>query len=138
MQLPRRSPIAGICSIALLFWLLATLGLSAADVSVKASLSHRAVEAGEPIQLEIEITGSEGGDEPPDVSVDGLEISYVGPSRSRQIQIINGRMAQTVSTKHIYQVVPKREGEFTIPAVSIQVDGRNYETQPVTLRVSKG
>ena len=109
----------------------------AAEVSVKATLSHRSAEVGEPVQLQISIDGTSKSSNPPDVNVDGLEIRYFGPSSSQQIQMINGQITRQITTTHVYQVTANRTGEFTIPALAVEVDGRTYNTAPVALKVEK-
>jgi hypothetical protein len=113
------------------------LALSA-DVSVDAKLSHRVSEVGAPMQLEIHVSGGEVDEGAPSIKVNGLDINFVGPSRSSRFEIINGRMKSSVDTTYVYQVTAEREGEFTIPEVSLKVGGRTYTTQPIALKVEKG
>lgn len=116
----------------------AALPALTADVSVEAKLSHRVAQVGTPMQLEIKISGGEADGREPKIQVDGLEINYLGPSYSRGLQIDNGRRKSWVDTTYIYNVTPEREGDFTIPAVEFQVNGKAYSTQPVALKVQKG
>jgi hypothetical protein len=109
-----------------------------ADISVDARLSHRVAEIGAPMQLEIKVSGGEVDGRAPAIKVDGLEIDFVGPSRSQRVEISNGRAKNWVDTTYIYQVTGKREGEFTIPAVELGVNGKTYRTQPIALKVQKG
>ena len=111
--------------------------LRASDISVNAQLSHRVAEVGSAVQLQIEVKNGKRSN-PPDVSVEGLNIRYDGSPQSQRVEIINGRVNQEIETTHIYQVTPKREGDFTIPAVTVQVDGQTFRTQPVALKVQKG
>jgi len=107
------------------------------DVSVKASLSHRSAEIGSQIQLQIEIAGGSGNVNPPEIKVDGLDVRYAFPSKSRRIEIINGQMKSEERTTFVYEIVPQREGEFTIPALRVPVDGQVYQTMPAGLKVLK-
>jgi hypothetical protein len=125
------------CLLTFAFALVLLAPLRAADVSVNAQLSHRAAEVGAAVQLQIEVKNGNRTD-PPDVSVEGLSIRYEGSPRSQRVEWINGRVSQEIQTTHIYQVTPKREGDFTIPAITVQVDGQTYRTQPVALKVQKG
>lgn len=108
-----------------------------ADVSVDAKLSHRVAEIGAPMQLEIQVTGGEVDGREPAIKVDGLDINFLGPSHSRRVEINNGRMSSAVDTTYVYQVTAEREGDFTIPAVEFQVNGKAYRTQPIALKVKK-
>src|SRR4030095_15929802 len=129
-----------LCSIGLLLGLIGApsslLALSA-DVSVDAKLSHRVSEVGAPMHVEIHVSGGEVEEGAPSIKVNGLDINFVGPSRSSRLEIINGRMKSSVDTTYIYQVTAEREGDFTIPAVSLQVGGRTYTTEQIALKVQK-
>lgn len=70
--------------------------------------------------------------------IPGVEVRSNGvPSRSSQMTVINGRMNQRVSVTYDYQLVPAREGSFTVPAIQVEVDGRKYKTNPQTIVVSR-
>ncbi|MEQ1861481.1 MAG: BatD family protein [Chthoniobacteraceae bacterium] len=118
-----------------LAWLCASA--LAADVAVRAQLSQRVAEVGASVQLQVEINGARGDVMPPEVDVEGLQIAYAFPSTSQRVQMINGQITSERSTTHVFEVVPKREGEFTIPALVVTVDGRAYKTEPVALKVQK-
>lgn len=109
----------------------------AAATGVRAELSHRATEVGEPVQLQLVVSGSARSVRPPEIKVDGLEISYVGPSTSQSIQVINGNLTAETTTIFIYQVVAKRAGDFTIPPLELDVNGQSYRTEAVALKVEK-
>ena len=66
-------------------------------------------------------------------SVPGLEITQAGNSQS--FSIVNGAMSSTVTVNF-----PSRRGsagEFTIPALTADVNGQQLTTQPLTLTVLK-
>jgi hypothetical protein len=65
--------------------------------------------------------------------VEGFRI-VSGPSVSTQFQWINGRSSSAKS--FIYELIPEREGQFTIGSVEIRVRGKIYKTQPVQVRVT--
>ena len=122
------------CLLALSGLQAAALALTA-DVSVNAKLSHRVAEVGQPMQLEIQVSGGEIDGREPDFKVDGLEIDFVGPSHSRRMEIVNGRMSSSVDTTYVYQITAKREGEFKIPGVDLRINGKDYQTQPIALKI---
>jgi hypothetical protein len=107
----------------------------AADVSVNAQFSESVTGVGEPVQLQIKVSGGRPSNQAPDVSVDGLRISYLGPSQNTSMRLENGSMVTESSVTYIYQVEPTRTGTFTVPALRISVDGRAFQTQPVGLKV---
>jgi len=103
----------------------------AEDASVEASLSSATAEVGEAVELQVVVHGSDKAPAP-EIRVDGLDIQYVGPST--QVQINNFEMSRSVT--HSYNVLPQREGSFTIPALRVQAGNRSLSTQPLRLTVS--
>jgi hypothetical protein len=74
----------------------------------------------------------------PDVNVDGLEVIYRGSTQSQQAQFGNSGFSSESKLLMNYEVVAKREGEFTIPPLTVVVDGKTLQTKPVVLKVQKG
>lgn len=62
-----------------------------------------------------------------------------GPSigSSTSISITNGEMNQTTTYTYTYYLIGHKEGEFTIPGVSLSVDGRVLKSNFVTVKVVK-
>jgi hypothetical protein len=122
---------------ALLTLWLAVLGLAAhaAEVSVRASLSRGTAAIGDPVEYQIRITGASRVGVIPDVMVDGLEIRYTGHSNAMTAQMVGGRMVGERTLTLSYQVVAEKNGTFTIPAATIEADGKRYRTEPVGLTV---
>jgi hypothetical protein len=118
--------------------LLAAVSLRAEEPRVQASLSPDTAEVGETVQYILEITGGQDLEMRPNFRVDGLDIRYAGPRTSFNMRFENGNIQRTSVTAHIYEVTPRRTGEFVIPASSLQIGGRRYATQPATLRVQAG
>ncbi|MDR0534092.1 MAG: BatD family protein [Verrucomicrobiales bacterium] len=111
---------------------LAPLAALAADANVQANLSPDAISLGQSAVLKLVINGSRSAN-PALPQVDGLEFENAG--QSSQFSWVNGSMSSNVTL--IYRVVPTKEGSFTIPPISCQVDGKNLQTQPLTLKVLK-
>jgi len=104
-----------------------------ADVSVVASVDRNRIGFGESVTLTVAVQGAHSG-EPSIPKVDGLTFS--GPSTSTSFSFVNGQTSQSIS--YTYQVTPGRAGEFTIPAIGVDVGGRSYLTSPIKLVVEKG
>ena len=102
-----------------------------AEISVTASLQPPTTTAGEPVQLALTVNGSQEPRQPPEVSIEGTQVQYIGPSI--QTTLINFELS--VSITHRYLISPTRLGEITIPAIPVEVKGKRYETQPIVLRV---
>jgi hypothetical protein len=124
-----------IAVFCLLAWVIAARG---AEPSVSASLSQNVAAVGESVQLHVKIGGARAEPTQPQVAVEGLDIRYLGPSSSTSMRIENGRVTNESHVIHIFSVRPQREGTFQIPALAVNVDGRQYRTEPLTLRVEKG
>ncbi len=120
--------------IALLIGALGAIG-HAADSSVRASLSRGITVIGDPVQYQIKISGARRIVPPQDPLVDGLVIRYAGPSESAITRFQNGSFFSERTTTLVYEVVPEKNGSFTIPAVALEVDGKTMRTEPVALTV---
>ena len=84
--------------------------LHAAGPSVTAVLSNSNTVVGQPVQLQIKITGSTGARPPGEINVDGLDIRYTGQS-----QLWEGRNFQfTYSFVCSYTIMPMKAGTFKI------------------------
>lgn len=64
----------------------------------------------------------------------------MGPSTSRQssVQIINGKMTKNSSVTYTYILRAIKEGDFTIPPAKARVDGKEYSSNPIKIKVIKG
>jgi len=123
--------------LAVVFCLLApALGASGQEVATQITSSQTRV--GEPVQLTVTVTGGRPAKMPPTISVKGLQINLAGQRSSSSMQLGNGGFQMNTTTTYIYLVVPQFEGEFTIPAFEVTVDGRAFRTQPTRLSVSGG
>ena len=106
---------------------------TAAEPNVRGFLSTNTAGVGDAVEYELTIEG-ELTENPPAPGVDGIEVS--GPGVNRQLSIINGNMTHRLILT--YQLVPKREGKFTIPALEVRVGGKVLRTLPATLTVAPG
>ncbi len=98
----------------------------------EAVLASNSAPVGQPLLLQITVESSRV--QPPDISVNGLDIRFAG--RSSQVSISNFDM--TTSTVLSYQVVGQREGEFKIPSQVFVVDGRRVKTPEMKLTITPG
>lgn len=108
---------------------------SAQDFDIEASVSENQIFIGEQFSLSVEVLGSSMRSvELPDLpEIDGVRVLSSTPSRSSSISIINGRT--TTSTTYTYNLIARESGRFTIPPVTITVDGEEYSTQPLEIEV---
>jgi len=97
-----------------------------------ASLDRDTIMLGESARLSLTFT--EANPSAPSIPpVPNLQISYVG--QSRQDTIINGQVSSSVS--HTFSVVPRQDGEFTIPAMTIKVGNEMLSSPALKLKVVK-
>lgn len=119
----------------LLLLALMTVTAVAAEPTVRASVDRRISVIGDPITLQIKVVGVKRPGNPPDIAVDGLEIGYGGESTSASVRIDNGVFTSEKTTTWLYQIVPQRNGTFTIPGQTIQADGKMLRTDDITLTI---
>jgi hypothetical protein len=120
----------------MLAMLLLMAGLTrAAEITARASLSRGVTVIGDAVQYQIKVSGAQRLGNPPEIEVDGLVIHYSGPSQSSIVRFQNGSFVAERSVTFIYQVVPEKNGTFTIPAMTVEADGRTLRTEPVALTV---
>lgn len=120
----------------LFFSALVYLGLIAQALAqqVDATLSEGVARVGQAVQLTISVSDGRGAEVPEQIHVQGLEIRFV--QRSSRFEMTNGRTSST--TSYTYLVIPLQEGNFTIPAVVVNVGGRTFQTGPLKLQVNPG
>jgi len=110
--------------------------LNAADIDFKVSAPAR-VSVGERFRLTYQVNADVDDFSPP--SFENFSV-LSGPNRGQNssIQIINGKVTQNISISYTYLLVASEEGEFTIAPATAKVKGKEYQTQPKTIRVIKG
>src|ERR1700690_1530133 len=116
---------AGFCL--LLLWL---AGAPARGASFTASLDNDTLTLGQSATLSLTFEGGQPKNVPTP-SVPGLQFSQAGTSQN--VSWVNGAMSSTVTVA--FSVTPQRTGEFTIPAMSVDVDGQQLTCPPLSLKV---
>ena len=133
---PRRARVGTHALLVLIFGLWGlTTGFSQ---QVEATLSQDTTSVGQPVQLTVSVEGARGAQVPQTLQVDGLDARFAGKSEQMEMQFGSGGYRRTVTANYTYLIVPLQEGSFTIPAVPVQLDGKTFKTQPLTLRVTAG
>ena len=95
----------------------------------------KTVEVGQRFKIEFKVNSWTNG-LPALPEIDGLEI-LMGPGTSKEssTQTINGRKTSSESTTFTYIVKLHKEGDITIPAASVIVNGKQYTSNPLTIKV---
>ncbi len=116
----------------------ALLTTVASAASVDARLSSREAYVGSPVVLQLSISNAADYEQPKIPQIDGCDIRSAGsPSQSSQITIINGRRSESRSVTMQYLITPRREGSFTVPALTVKVDGKQVSTEPLRFVATK-
>ena len=123
-----RVPVA---LLGLLLWLAVANSYAA---TFSAVLDRDTVELGENVTLSLKFKGGAPKSVPQLPSISGLTVAP-GTGHSVNQSIDFG--SNTIITEETYQLtlVPKQAGEFLIPALTADVDGRKLSTQPLRVRV---
>lgn len=97
---------------------------------VEAELDRESVAAGNGALLTIRISGGRAG-RPEIPGVPNLIVEERG--QSQQMQIVNGQTS--VSVSYSYAVGSNTPGDYQIPAIDVNVDGKKLSTKPLKLKV---
>jgi len=125
-------PVGRALALAALCTLFPTATLLAASASVTAVLSSSETAVGQPVQLQIKVTGSTSAKPPGEIPVDGLDIRFSGQS-----QLLEGHNFQfSYSYIYNYTVMPLKAGTFKIPPQPVQAGGDSFRTPELSLHVA--
>lgn len=118
----------------LLFILLFGIKLYAQDISVSATISSKNVAVGDQISYAITIAGKAQGLPRPNLpKLPAFQVYNSGTQSS--FQFVNGQISSSVT--YNYTLIPQKAGTFTIGSAQIQYKSKIYQTQPITITVSK-
>jgi len=111
--------------------LFSTAGWGWAEPTVSASLKPDQFSVDTGGILTITIAGSRSADiHLPMIA--GLRIQ--GRGRSSQVQMINGSVSSSLSSTYVIQA--DTPGKYTIPPITVSVDGSTLTTRPITFEVT--
>ncbi len=117
------------------------MGLSATPTlaaTVETALSADHAYVGMPISLYVRISNAASPVQPVIPEVPGLQVTASGvPSRSSQTTIINGQRTDRTSVTYSWNVTPRQSGQFVIPPIQVEVDGKIEQTRPLAFAASK-
>lgn len=121
----------------LFLFIVATMAAFADDVKFTAS-APKSVAVNQQFRLTY-VVNSGDVSEPSIPDIEGFEI-LVGPSSSRQTSMrnINGKVTHSSSVTFTYILMATREGEFTLPAATISVNGKKITSNSLKIKVFPG
>jgi hypothetical protein len=105
------------------------------NINFTATVDRTSLGTDQTLTLELTLSGAFANAGKPDLpALEGFAV--VGSSQSSQFSMVNGKVSSQVS--FIYQLQPTQTGDLTIPAISIQVGGHTYQTDPIVVKVTQG
>jgi hypothetical protein len=112
----------------------ALLLLAATDaraVDVSAQLDATAIRIDEQVTLTVRVTESRLQGEPKLPSLEAFTVYSAGQQFSSTY--VNGKMASSVEYRYI--LIPRKTGKFQIPPITVNVRGKEYKTEPLSIQV---
>lgn len=122
-------------------YLLLLLMMVVQYVDAQVSLVAKApatVAVGEQFRLQYSVNSAGVSRAPQLSSIPNFHVLY-GPaiSTSQSFQSVNGRTTQNSSTVFTFTLVAEKEGKFSLPSVTLSVDGKNYTSNRPQVTVVK-
>jgi hypothetical protein len=115
--------------------MLLTAGASA-QVQVSAQVdSGRDIYVGEGFNFYIVIQGSENAGTVDLQPLQEYNPQNAGNRQQSSINIINGKTTQSVTTVMTYSLTATRPGRLQIPSLTVEVDGKTYRTNPLSVNI---
>lgn len=123
-----------ICSVITLLGLFAPRAWAQSGASVQATVSQTTIYTGERIQLSIRVSGNFNEVSRPSLpEFKGFRLLSNMPSTSRSYRYVNGQSSTTYS--YSYQLIAQQKGSYTIPPVTITIDGQEHQTDPIDVTI---
>lgn len=123
------------------FWATAFLLLHslAAAPSFTAQLEPDSIAAGETAVLKLVFTDLGDVAAPPLPTLADCASQYLGPESRQAVSFGTGAgFTRTSTLAHTYALQPQKAGVVEIPAITVEVGGKKYTSNPLKLRVGQG
>jgi len=134
MPSPSRPPLLQLL-VALIAGLLAAAPAAVAQ-SISAQVGSTRAYLNEPLRITVRIANAGEFDGPTFEQPADLEIRRLpGEQTSSNVSIINGRRSEQRTVSMNFEAMPRRTGQFTIPAFTITTDGRTLSSAPISITV---
>jgi hypothetical protein len=93
---------------------------------------------GDVVNLQISVTASESVnvEEPQIPSIRGMELIGSSTGSETRSTYANGRFQTTQARMFNYMIAAQLQGKLTIPALTVIVEGKPYQTKPIEIAVS--
>lgn len=119
------------------------IALTETQTLVQASVDRDQMALGDSFTLTVDIKSNEDFDGAPTLPVlKGLEVinSWAdGKSSSTRMALINGKseFSKSVQQSFHFMLSPNKEGKLVIPVMDIDINGKVFKTQPLTIDVAE-
>lgn len=120
------------------YYLLSVLLLSSAivfgqGVKVTATVSSNQVATGEQFEITFSTNGNPEAFDPP--AFNGFQV-VGGPNQSSSYSSINGQTTASISVGYV--LIAVKEGEYTISPATMVIGGKQYKSNAIRMKVTKG
>ena len=132
LRLPKLRP--GLAALFACLAVLSSGAMPARAVSFTASLDRDTITLGETATLSLKFEGGSPEQLPSSMTVSNLQLVLVGGPSHFDININGNRDSYDTFS---YIVTPTQAGQFTIPALTANVGGKQLASQPLKLTVNK-
>ncbi len=105
-----------------------------AEITITATVDKNVISLDEQINLQVTVSGNVTtlpNPKLPDLS----DFQVYSSGRSQNISIINGQITSSIVFNYVLS--PRKVGEFTINPITIEYQGKIYQTQPIQIKVEK-
>jgi hypothetical protein len=123
-----------ILVIVIVLWNGTYVGVFAEDVEVKASISADKIGLDDVLIYTVSFKGFPNPPAPDISHFTAFNIQQ--RSRSEEYRFINGVTSRYV--KYLFYLTPRKTGTFTLPPVTYEYEGRQYQTQTFNVEVVQG
>ncbi len=106
-----------------------------AQIDFTLSVSQRDISMDDELYVEYTVNGARRDAGMPMVNFNDWTV-VSGPNTSSSLSIINGKRSSSVA--YSYTLIPKRTGALTVPSAQIAIEGNFYNSNSVTVNVSRG
>lgn len=111
--------------------------LAAQRFQIRAFAEPTIIGKDEQLTFTIEISGEKGfrAETPKVPELKDFVFRNMMTTTSTQFSIINGRMSESLTKSFVFNLLPKRPGNLSIPSFDMVINGKSYNTDVVSVRV---
>jgi hypothetical protein len=111
---------------------------AAEGVEVTATVDRNQVGMGDVFNLQLTVSAKESVtvEEPQIPSIRGMELIGSSTGSETRSSYVNGRFLTEQARTFNYMIAAQLQGKLTIPALTVNVDGKAYQTKPIDIAVS--